>query len=244
MAEADSRASDGNIEAKPSGPGFLSNLFGLYVGPREAFVNIVKRPSFWLPLLLSVVIQLAFTGVWLSKMDLMEFLRNQAESAGKPFQAPPPQAMGFIGGTFWAIALLAPFLFCALSGAVYLFIFRFFYAGEVTFKQCLAIIAHTFLATGLVSTPLILTVFVLKGDWNLAPQDVLQTNLTLLFARDAVSKPLWALFGSMDLFSFWILFLLAVGFGVAIKRPTGSAIWGVATPWALIVAVKVLAAFF
>ncbi len=197
-----------------------------------------------MPLLLSVIIQLAFTGIWLSRMDMMEFLRNQAESAGRPFQAPPPQAMGFIGGTFWAIALLAGPLFCLLSAAVYLFIFRFFYASEATFKQCMAIITHTFLAVGLVSTPLMLIVFMLKGDWNLVPQEALQTNLTLLFAKDAVAKPLWALLGSLDLFSFWILFLLAVGFGVAAKRPTSSALWGVATPWAVIVAIKVIAAFF
>jgi Yip1 domain len=242
MSESNPHAT--SVEASQGGSGFLSNLFGLYFGPKEAFVNIVKKPSFWLPLLLSVIIQVAFTGVWLSKMDMMEFLRNQAESAGKPFQAPPPQAMGFISGTFWAIAVLVGPIFCLLSGAVYLFIFRFFFASEVTFKQCMAIITHTFLAVGLISTPLILLVFMLKGDWNLVPQEALQTNLTLLFAKDAVSKPLWALFGSLDLFSFWILFLLAVGFGVAAKRPTGSAFWGVATPWALIVAVKVIAAFF
>jgi hypothetical protein len=31
---------------------------------------------------------------------------------------------------------------------------------------------------------------------------------------------------------------------VASKRPTGSAFWGVATPWVLIVVFKVIAAFF
>jgi hypothetical protein len=242
MSEVDPRPT--GVEASQSGPGFLSNLFGLYFGPKEAFVNIVKKPSFWLPLLLSVIIQVAFTGVWLSKMDMMEFLRNQAESAGKPFQAPPPQAMGFIGGTFWAIALLAGPIFCLLSAAVYLFIFRFFYASEVRFKQCMAIITHTFLAVGLITTPLMLIVFSLKGDWNLNPQELIPANPTLLVAKDAVSKWLWALLGSLDLFSFWILFLLSVGFGVAAKRPTSSAFWGVATPWALVVAVKVIAAFF
>jgi hypothetical protein len=73
---------------------------------------------------------------------------------------------------------------------------------------------------------------------------LIPANLTLLVAKDAVSKWLWALLGSVDLFSFWILFLLSVGFGVASKRPTASALWGVATPWAVIVAFKVIAAFF
>jgi hypothetical protein len=241
MVEADSRAS---VEVSPKGPGFLSNLFGLYFGPKEAFVNIVKRPSFWLPLLLFIVIQIVFTGVWLSKMDMMEFLRNQAEAGGKPFQAPPPEAMGFVRGMFWAIALLVGPILCLCTAAVYLFIFRFFLAGEVTFKQSMAIVTYTFAATALVGTPLIVLVFMLKGDWNLVPQEALQTNLSILFAKDAVAKPLWAFLGSLDLMSFWTLFLLAVGFGVATKRPTAAAFWAVATPWLIYVIGKVALAFF
>jgi hypothetical protein len=231
-------------EAKSEDSGFLGNLFGLYFGPRDAFTSILRKPSFWVPLLVLVVIQIAFTGVWLSHMDVTEFLRNQAEAAGKPFQAPPPQAMGFIRGMFWLIAVLGSPIFCLLAGAINLFIFRFFYASEVTFKQSMAIVTHAFLATSLVTTPLMLLVFALKGDWNLNPQELVPANLTLLVAKDAVAKPIYALLGSLDLFAFWILYLLGAGYGVASKRPTGSAIWGVAVPWLLIVAFKVIAAFF
>jgi len=242
MAEADPRLPA--VESSQGSPGFLSNLFGLYFGPKEAFSSIVRKPTFWVPLILFIALQLAFTAVWLSKMDMMEFLRNQAEASGRPFQAPPPQAMGFVRGTFWAIALLAGPIFMALAAAVYLFIFRFFFASEVTFKQAMAIVSHTFMATGLVSTPLMLLVFALKGDWNVAPQELLQANPTAFFDKEAVAKPLWALLSSLDLFSFWTLFLLAVGFGVATKRATGSAFWGVAIPWIIIVAVKVVFALF
>ena len=36
-----------------------------------------------------------------------------------------------------------------------------------------------------------------------------------------------------------MVFLLAVGFGVASRKTTGSALWGVAIPWILIVLAKV-----
>ena len=230
-------------ETEPRSPGFLSNLFGLYFGPKEAFQNIVKKPSFWVPLLLFVVLQLAFTGFWLSKMDMMEFLRVQAEASGRPFQAPPPQAMGFIRGTFWGIAILAGPIFMFAAGGLYLFIFRFFFSGEVTFKQAMAVVSHTSLATNLVTLPLILLVFALKGDWNLVPQDLLPANLGVLFDKETAAKPLFALASSLDLFSFWTLFLLSVGFGVANKRATGSAFWGVAIPWIVYVVCKIGWAF-
>jgi hypothetical protein len=233
----------GAPEEGPS-PGFLKNLFGLYFGPKEAFTSIVKKPTFWLPLLLFVITQVAFMAVWISHLDVFEFLRNQAEAAGKPYQAPPPQALGFIRGMFWVSAVLAGPIMLFVFGAVYLFIFRFFYAAEVTFKQSMAILTHTVLATSLVSTPLMIAVYFLKGDWNVAPQEILQANLGLLVARDEVSKPLWATLTSIDLFMFWLLFLAAVGYGVASRRSTASAFWGVASVWLVLTAVKILFSFF
>jgi hypothetical protein len=225
-------------------PGFLSKIFGLYFGPRDAFVAILRKPAYWLPLLFFVAIQLAFMGLWLSKMDILEFLRNQAEGAGQPFQPPPPQAMGFVRGMFWVSGLVAGPIMLFVFGAVYLFIFRFFYASEVTFKQSMAILTHTTLATSLVTTPLMIAVFFLKGDWNLPPQEVLQANPSLFLEKDEVAKPLWALLSSLDLFMFWLLFLVAVGFAVATRRTTGSAFWGVASVWIVITLVKILVAFF
>ncbi len=242
MSEADSRAS--GADGTQGGPGFLSNLIGLYFGPKEAFLEIVKRPSFWLPLALFMATQVGFTAVWLQKVDMIEFMRSQAEASGQAFQAPPPQAMGFVKFFFWAPAILFGPIFMLASGGLYLFIFRFFLASEMTFKQSLSIVAHTFAATALVTTPLMLVVFALKGDWNVAPQELLQANPTVFFEKEDLAKPLWALLSSLDLFSFWVLFLLAVGFGVASKRATGSALWGAAAPWLLYVVGKVAFAFF
>ncbi len=82
----------------------------------------------------------------------------------------------------------------------------------------------------------------MKDDWNINPQEALQANPGLLLDKAETAKPLWALVTSFDLFSLWLMFLLASGFGVACRKTTGSAFWGVALPWALIIAVKVGAA--
>ena len=83
---------------------------------------------------------------------------------------------------------------------------------------------------GLLTTPLMLLVFQLKGDWNLNPQELLQANLSLLLDKATAAKPLWALLSSIDVFSLWMVFLLAAGFAVASRKTTGQAIWGVACP--------------
>ncbi len=132
-----------------------------------------------------------------------------------------------------------------LAAAFFFFVYRFFYGGELRFVQSLAVSSWAFFAVGLVTTPLLLTVFGLKGDWNLNPQDVLQANLTLLLDRSTAAKPLWALLSSIDLFSIWTVLLLAIGYAAAVRKSLSSAIWGVALPWALLVAIKSgLAALF
>ncbi len=141
-------------------------------------------------------------------------------------------------------AAVLPIVFLMLTSAVLMFVYRFFYASEVAFSRALAIVTWSFLAVGLIATPLMLLVMGLKGEWNVAPQEVLQANPTLLFDKSDTAKPLWTLLASLDLFSLWHVFLLAAGFGVASKRSTGSAVWGVGVCWGIVVLGKVAFAFF
>jgi hypothetical protein len=238
-------------EKEPERPrGFLQNVLDVYIAPREGFAAIVRRPNFWLPLGCHVLVALLFTATWIHKVDPAEFMKAQMEESGQWDKIPAENRANILetqGKIFpiigWVGAVVGTALAVLVVSAALLFVYRFFYASEVTFRQALAIVAHSFLALALVSSPLILLVMQLKGDWNVNPQEALQANLTLLFDKAATAKPLWALASSLDLFSLWLLFLLATGFGVASRRTTGSAFWGVAVCWALIVLGKVGFAF-
>jgi hypothetical protein len=232
--------------APESGGGFFQNLIDVYFSPREAFTRIVRNPSFLLPLVGYVILVLGFTGIWMSRMDAREFMKVQIEESGQADRIPAEQREAIIeqqakwmpvfawvmGPVGVAVTLLA------IAGAL-MFIYRFFYSSEVTFRQAFTIVTWIFFAVGLVTTPLLLLVLQLKGDWNINPQEAIQANLGLLLEKSSAAKPLWALLSSIDLFSLWMSFLLAVGFGVASRKPTGSAIWGVAVPWAIFVLLKV-----
>jgi hypothetical protein len=231
--------------AAGAGGGFFQNLIDLYFSPREAFTRIVRAPRILLPLAAYFAIVLGFTGVWMSKMDPHEFMKTQIEESPRAdkmtaeqkqtvieTQARMMPILGWVfGPTFIAIMVLV------VSGAL-MFVFRFFYGGEVTFKQAIAIVLWTMLAVGLVSTPVMLTVMALKGDWNLDPNQVVQANLGLLLDKSTAARPLWALLTSIDAFVLWNVFLLAVGFGVATRKPTSSALWGVVIPWLVFVGLK------
>jgi hypothetical protein len=226
--------------------GFLQNLIDLYFAPREAFGRIVPNPTWVVPLLGHMVLGLIFTGVWLNQVEPAEFMKTQLQESGQWDKIPAEQRENIIEQQSkfmpifgWVGAAVGGPIAVLVVAGVLLFIYRFFYAGEVGFKQSMAITSWSFFALGLVTTPLMLMVFALKGDWNLNPQEVLQANLSLLLDKAETAKPLWALATSLDLVSFWLIFLLAAGFGVACKKATGSTLWGVVIPWAVIVAIKV-----
>jgi hypothetical protein len=60
---------------------------------------------------------------------------------------------------------------------------------------------------------------------------VLNANLTILFEKGAVSKAVWVLLHSLDLFTFWLLFLLVSGYRAATRRTGAGITAGVIAPW-------------
>jgi hypothetical protein len=231
--------------APEGGDGFFESLIDLYFSPGAAFTRIVRRPGFWVPAALLLALSLGFFAVWLQKMDVHAFMTTQIEEGPWADRIPPERKAEIIEQQTerfpkwgWVNVAVATPLMLLVVGALLFFVFRFFYASEVTFKQSLSIVAWTFVATALVSQPLTLLVMFLKGDWNINPQDALQANLGLLLDPQTAAKPLLSLLSSLDLFSFWIMFLLATGFGIASRKATGSALWGVVIPWAIFVLCK------
>lgn len=222
--------------------GFFATLVDLWFQPRRSFEGIVRSPRFWAPLFAHLALVVAFSSVWLQKVDPGEFMKTQLVESGRWDRMPPEgreRVVGGSGGFFRTMAGVGAFIggvgFPLLVAAILLFVFRFFYASDVDFRRALAISAWSFLAVGLVSTPLVLLVMHLKGEWNLPPPDVFQAGPALLVERGATARPLWALLQGLDLFPLWTVALLAIGFAVASRRSTVSALWGVAVPWVLIV---------
>ena len=232
--------------------GFFATLAGVYVAPGPTFAAIARRPAFWTPLLAFVAAGLLFNAVWLRNLDAREFARAEVEDSPFADQMSPEQRAEGIerqAGIFPFVAWLDPLVLRPLSLVVvalfYLFVFRFFYAAEVTFKQSLAVSGWSFLAAAAVTLPLTLLVLSLKEDWNVDPRTALQANLTLLLDKASVPRAVYSIAESIDLFSAWMLALLAIGYGAASGRRPGQAAIGVIAVWAIYVVGKAaLAAVF
>jgi hypothetical protein len=224
-------------------PGIFDTLLDLFVEPRTAFAGVLKHPRrWWIPLVGCVALNLAFTAIWLQKVDAQQFMRTQIEESGRAESIPGDrmeqiveQQARFMKVMAPLSATLAPPLMIAVLGALFLFVYRFFYGGEVRFTQSLSIVAWSSFALALVTVPIMLAVYAGKGDWNLNPQTVVQANLSLMLDKEETSRAVYSVAESVDLFSAWMIFLLATGYGLAVRRPASAALWGIAVPWAIYV---------
>lgn len=224
------------------GRGILQILGGLYLSPGVECVVILRRPRYWLPVLGLIVVNLAFTAVWLRQVDPAEFMKAQLEEQGRWENLSPEQREGIVQQQVkifpilgWVSAVLGAPIVVLVVASLYLFVFRFFFASDVKFKQSLSLAAYIFLAVSLVTVPLTLLTLALQGDWNVDPRDVLQANPSLFLDKESTPKPLYSLAGSLDLFSFWALWLLCKGYGIASSRRARAAAPGVFAPWVLYV---------
>jgi Yip1 domain len=232
--------------------GPMAILAGIYAAPGATFAALARRPTWVFPFLLVMVVNTAFTFVWLRKGDPVEISRVQMEEAGVFDRVPADQHDAIVqrqARMLPIFAWLGPIVFApivyALMAGLFLFVFRFFYAAETTYRQSLAVLCWSFLAFALVTTSLTALILALRGDWNVDPRNALQANPAGLFEKGAVPKPVHALLDSLDLFSAWLLFLWSTGYAAAAKRSVGSAALGIVGVWAIYVLLKVgLAAIF
>jgi hypothetical protein len=239
--EEDTTAFDGDRDH-----GFVQNVAGLYTSPGKEFVSILRGRRLWAPLAGLMVLSIAFTILWLRNVDATEFMKARNEESPRMAKMPADQRQQVLDTQVrmfpaigWVIALVSnPVLVFGL-GALFLFVYRFFYSANMTYTQSSAVVAWSFFAVSLVVTPLMLLTLGLKGDWTIPPGNALEANPAMFLDKAATAKPLYALASSFDLFTFWTLGLLSSGFAIAARRPVSSAAVGVLVLWAIYVLIKV-----
>ena len=227
--------------------GFFGKLFGLYFSPGEAFRSIMARPMLWAALAAWLVVYLAFTGVWMQKVNHQEFMRYTMEESGEAAKMTPEELGAqvrlrapYVPLFSWVIIPVMVIIMTVLIALVFLLVFKVFSSSDLSFKQSWAIVLWTFLATGLVTTPLTLLVMGLKGEWSIDPgQALMAANAAGFLDKAETPKPLYALASSFDVFSFWMIFLLSTGYAVATRRSVGSAAAAVIGAWAVAILIKV-----
>lgn len=232
---------------QPSEPAPKS-AFGVFAGvffePGAAFQSLNQRPHGWLPLVLMVAVGLAFQFILIEKIGIENMIRmtnrsTQAQSAEAQEGIHKFATSAIAKPIFFTTALVSTIGLILIPAAVFAGLFALFgYGGG--FKKIFSVTAHAMGAYYLVVGLLQALIILLKEDsMGLDLTNILQSNLGAFMEPGAGSPGLRSLLSSIDLFSFWLLFLLVKGYQAVMPKNNPKATAAIViSVWALFVCAR------
>ncbi len=212
MATATSQLPEAQAAISPFG-----RIVGVFFSPKSTFEDIVRAPSWALPVIISTVLSIAVSVGINQRINWREFMAQQIEKSSAAAQMSPEQKEQRIegGAKFsppftYAIGACAPLLAVVIVALVLWGGYNLLGGADTSYKTSLAITSHAFL-TGLISGLLFLLVLYLKPVGGVDLENPVATNIGALLPDDS-AKWLVTLCKSLDIFSFWNMVLLAIGF--------------------------------
>jgi Yip1 domain len=199
----------------------FGRLFGVFFEPKATFESIVERPTWVLPLLALILISVVIVALIGSRVGWRQVIDRQIASSPRAQQRieqiPADQReailekqakfasvvayVGVVVGTAVAELIVAALLLVA---------FNVICGSKIHFSASLGIVAHSwmpYVITGLLG---VLILFI-KDPSTIDTQNLVASNPGALLP-DGSAKWLVSLLTSLDLFTFWVLILQAIGF--------------------------------
>jgi hypothetical protein len=228
----------------------FARIFGVLFSPKKTFEDIVRKPSWLLPFVIFVALVVLVCVCLNMRVNWRDYVSQQIEKSSQASQLSAEQKEQRIESG----AKLAPvftYVFGVGIQVILVFVMALIMWGaysllggiSTNFSTALGITAHAFM-TSLISSPLFILILFLKPYGTVDLENPLATNLAVLLPEESV-KWLVALGKSFDIFVFWILILLAIGFAAVNPRKLkGAKPYTIAfTVWAVFVVCRVGWAF-
>lgn len=228
----------------------FGRIIGVFFSPKATFADVVRKPSWVFPVVLLTVFSIGATAVFNQRVNWREFISQQMEKNPRTANLSAEQREQQIeaGAKFtppfiYAVGVCFPILFVVMTTLAMWGAFNLIGGANTNFAKSFAITSHAAL-TGVVSSMLLILVLYLKPYGTIDVENPLATNIGALMPEDT-AKWLMTLGKSIDVFTFWTLILLAIGFAATNpKKLSGGKAFSIAfSVWAAYVIVRVGWAF-
>lgn len=224
----------------------ISRLFGVLFSPKSTFESIVRRPSWWLPIVLLIVLAIFVVGIFDKRGGWPAYFQHQDETSSRFQQMTQQQQQQTLAmqvkygpkAVYGEVVIALP-IAIVLVAAILLATFNLVHGTQIKFKTAFSIVSYAWVP-GIISGLLGIVVISLKDPATVDLQNIVVANASAFISSDAARWKVMLL-SSIDIFTFWEMFLLAVGFGVAAPRKltTGKAFISIFVVWLIWVAIKV-----
>jgi hypothetical protein len=224
--------------AAPAPGSVVTRLVGVIFSPRETFARIVPKAPWFAAMLVITLLtaggQYVFLNTEVGQTAMVDQQIHQIEvRSGSVTQAQIDQAEKF--GPFMkyvvpgAILVMGP-IFTFVFAGLYFGVFNAMLGGDASFKQVLAVVAHS----GAVN--IVQTLFVVPLNYvrqSASSATTLGVFVPFLDETNFVARVL----GMIDLFIIWNLLVTAIGLAVLYRRKTGPIFWSLMGVYVVIVLV-------
>jgi hypothetical protein len=213
MGDAFERPADADTPAQS----FPERLLGVFISPAETFADVARKPGFWAPLIAVVLGTVAVMETLFWKIGLERIVRMQIEQSGRASSMSADQMdqairLGVkVGGiTSRVFGIVGPPIVLLIVAGLGLLIVNVIFGAQAKFKTVFSLVCYANLVSLLGS--LMAVAMILFGDpEHLNAQNPVPANVGFFLSPSQVSKPLYALASSADIFTIWVLILLGVG---------------------------------
>jgi len=223
-------------------------LAGIFFSPGKTFADIARRPRWWVPVILSAILGTVYLNAFTQRVGWESVIRQTLERTPNGQNMTPEQRQRAItvGARLYEYlgyggSAVGTLIYVFIVDVILLFIFDTIMSAGVGLKRMMAIVAYGFLPL-LIQTALSMVVLFLKDPEEFNLQNPLMFNVGAFLSPETPAA-LRAVGSSIDLFSLWIMVLLAIGVSAAARKISfGKALAGIGVPWVLFVILKSMAA--
>ncbi|MFZ0036011.1 MAG: YIP1 family protein [Candidatus Acidiferrales bacterium] len=244
MATPPSSTPDATPQSAPIGE--IGRMTGVLFSPKATYDDIVARPTWIAPLILLCVIALAVIALFGQRVGWRGFMERQFDKNPRTANMPADQrekaldnAVKFAPPITYISVAIATLIVPVIIAAVMLGAFNLLAGTRLNFKVALAIVSFSWMPLvihGLLS----LILLFLKSPDTIDLEHLVGSNPGAFISSDS-ARWLMALMTSFDIFAFWVMVLMAIGFSAASPKKVtfGKGLTIVVAVWALWVLIHV-----
>jgi hypothetical protein len=207
----------------------IQRLIGVFAYPGRAFKDIAQRPRWWIPLILTSLVGMAFLYAISDHIGWDQVIRTQLDRSPQARNMPPQQReqvialyVRFLPYLSYGGAILTSLFSLVVVAGVLKFLVDVILGAGIGFNRLMGIAAYGFLPNAVKS---LLSMVVMYQT----PPDEFDMQNPLMFNVGAfISDPAWLkVLGSwVDLFTIWTMVLFSIGMAAAARKLSAGKAFG------------------
>ena len=223
--------------------GEFSRLIGVFFEPKKTFSDVVARPRWLVPVLITIISSVLLVYLFNSHVGWESYLHRLMDNNPRVQQLAPEQRQAqfnlqlrIVPVFSYVGAILGVPLILLIGGGIIFGIVKGLLGVPMRFVQVFAIMAYAWLPR-VIFSGLSIAVMFLKNPEDFDIQNSFASNPGAFMDPESSSKFLYTLASAADVFTIWVILLIATGLKVAGgKRISfGGALFAVLLPWVVYV---------